>query len=67
MKRESQTKQIVRFLAQGGKLTSYQAFELFGCTRLAARIYDIKQAGLIIKKKNVFTNGNKTHFSEYYI
>ena len=47
---ETQTKQILEHLKKYGSITSKQAFILYGCTRLSARIYDFRKLGY-----NIFT------------
>lgn len=58
-----QNKQILEYLQSGKKLTPLEALNLFGCLRLGARIYDLKQKGFNITSKTVRKNG-KT-FAEY--
>lgn len=65
MKRETQTEEIRNYLENGGELTQLDVIRLFGCLRLGARIYDLKKAGMAIKKETVHEN-NK-HFAKYYI
>ena len=40
--KESQTRKIARHLLNGHAITQMQALRLYGCLRLASRIYDIK-------------------------
>jgi len=42
MSYESQCVKILRHLAAGQTLTARQASQMYGCDRLSARIYDIK-------------------------
>ena len=42
------------------------AYEQFGCTRLAARIYDLKQMGHAIGKYTI-VRPNKKRYAEYYL
>jgi len=65
----SQNEKILRFLQSGGRITSLMSYELWGCTRLASRIHDLKTAGHLIKSetitvKNRYGQGNIT-VSEY--
>lgn len=46
-----------------GPLTSMQAFRELGCTRLSARIWDLRRQGYDISSP-VKTSG-KAHFAEY--
>jgi len=46
---ESQNAQIAKYLKQGGRLTSGLALDLFGSSRLAARIKDLRRLGMDIQ------------------
>lgn len=39
---DNQTQLIRMHLLEGKSITNKKAFELFGCTRLSARIYDLR-------------------------
>lgn len=39
---------IINHLKEHGDITSMQAIKLYGCTRLAAKIYDLRKRGYII-------------------
>ena len=41
----SQNQKILKHLSSGRSLSPLQALGLFGCYRLAGRIYDLKRAG----------------------
>jgi len=41
----SQNQKILKHLSSGKSLSPLQALGLFGCYRLAGRIYDLKRAG----------------------
>jgi len=62
---KSQNARIAANLSNGKKLTGLQALRLFGCFRLASRVWDLREQGLDIKSKFITRNG-KT-FSQYYI
>ncbi len=62
MKR-SQSDQILAWLKRGRTITPLQALDKFGCFRLGARIYNLRQDGYNITKKFVKVNG-KT-FAKY--
>lgn len=36
---------ILNHIKTHGSITSKEAFELFGCTRLSARIFDLREKG----------------------
>lgn len=50
---DSQSAQILRHLNSVGPLTSMQAIDRFGCTRLAARVADLKAEGYDILTEKV--------------
>ena len=62
----SQNGQILKHLQSVGPLTSLDALTLFGCSRLAARIADLKNKGYPIRSRFVdLPNGKRV--SEYSI
>jgi len=61
----SQVARIIKYLGSGKGLTGLQALKMFGCFRLASRIYDIRQAGYTVESYRVKQNG-KT-FCKYFI
>ena len=65
-KRMSATDKIRAHLKRGRSITALQALEMYGCMRLGARIYDLKQSGMDIKKHTVeLRNGKRV--AEYYL
>ena len=64
---EAQNKQIFNWLKDQNRVNQLMAYEQFGCTRLAARIYDLKQMGHTIGKYTVVTPHNKKRYAEYYL
>lgn len=63
---EAHTYQIKEYLMCGGTLTQIDAIAKFGCFRLAARIYDIRKAGLDVHKIMVRTDQRRV-FAKYYL
>tara|TARA_R100001082_G_scaffold4772_4_gene3436 strand:+ start:4566 stop:4796 length:231 start_codon:yes stop_codon:yes gene_type:complete len=61
----SQNSEIKKYLNHGNRLTSLDAFNLFGCMRLASRINDLKKEGMLIGSKTI-TALNGKRYSEYY-
>ena len=64
----SQVKLIADHLVKYGSISSIEAIELFGCTRLSARIKDLRNAGWPITTdtasgKNRY--GHNTNFAVY--
>ena len=62
---ESQNRLIQAHLKQGNTITAMQALEMFSCFRLAARIKDLKDSGMIIDKAMV-KNDNDKHYALYW-
>ena len=62
---ETQNNQILNYLKKGNAITPLLALNLFGCFRLSARIYDLRQAGHKIISRTVSSNESDKHFSEY--
>ncbi len=55
--------QILNYLKTGKKLSPLEALKKFGCFRLGARIFDLKQKGHSID--TAFKTKNKKTFAEY--
>lgn len=67
MNTATQTLEILRALLRGERLTQLGAIRLFGCTRLGARIYDLKHDhGVNIESAMVRTAEGK-HVKEYWL
>jgi hypothetical protein len=65
-KRPTQAGRILRFLQDGHRLTPLDALELFGCFRLAARVYELRREGWVIVERTVETASGK-RIAEYSI
>ena len=63
---ESQNKQILKHLQAGHRLTPIDALNLFGCFRLAARVYDLRKLGHKINKEIMELEGD-VKVAEYYL
>ena len=63
----SQKKEILHYLENGHALTSREATIKFGCTRLAARIAEIKEDGYFIDTEmvRVPTRNQDTTVAQY--
>ena len=59
MKTESQTALIKGWLLNGHSLTTLEALTMFGCFRLAARIDNLRSAGLPIITEIVEVNDKR--------
>lgn len=63
---QSQNVRILSDLRKGVKITSIDAFVNYGCTRLAARIYDIKKEYLLSGEElEVELVGTKKRYAQY--
>tara|TARA_R100000742_G_C4278788_1_gene102071 strand:+ start:3428 stop:3628 length:201 start_codon:yes stop_codon:yes gene_type:complete len=62
---ESQNKQIKAYLKKGKSINAIQALEMFGCFRLAARIKDLKESGMVIDKAMIANEEGK-HYALYW-
>ena len=68
--KRTQCAQILAYFQQGGKLTELDALDQFGCERLSARVFDLRQAGIQIKSRwieRTTRNGQKKRYKEYFI
>ena len=61
----TQTAAIRAQLERGESITPLQALSLYGCFRLAARIFDLKAEGLTIDSNTITINGHE--FAEYFL
>lgn len=69
-KRLSQGDMIKIHLQKKGSITSWEAIKLYGCTRLSAKIYNLREEGFDIKtdyvtKKNRY--GYPVTFANYIL
>jgi hypothetical protein len=55
----SQNKLLLQYMKNGNDITPLKALKMFGCMRLASRIYDLKSAGWNIKSDFVLTSTGK--------
>ncbi len=60
---QTQSKKILSYLSSGRSLTPLTALKLFGCFRLSARIFDLKEAGH--KIVNIGETNDKKTFARY--
>ena len=65
-----QTQRILNYMQQFGGITQAEALQMCGCSRLAARIADLKSEGYAIKsirKSGTNRFGDKTSYCEYQL
>lgn len=62
---EAQNQMIINYLKTGKILTPLEALDMFGCLRLSARIYDLKDMGWPIHCERKPTDNGKIvgHYS----
>lgn len=63
---DSQAEQLLELMKAGRRLTALSALDRVGCFRLAARIYDLRRQGHVIKERTIETEGGKM-VSEYWM
>ncbi|MDB4454932.1 helix-turn-helix domain-containing protein [bacterium] len=61
---ETQTKMIKAHLDKGHSITAFEALKLYGCLRLASRMFDLKQSGYKFHKEMIIV-GNGKRVAEY--
>lgn len=52
-KRISQGEMIRKHIVKKRSITSWEAIKLYGCTRLSAKIYDLRAEGMNIKTDHI--------------
>lgn len=68
MAKRTQTGDVLAHLIKYGKITTYEAYQKYGCTRLPSRIYDYRKRGYEIEscsKKIKTRYGKVTTVAEY--
>lgn len=66
----TQCEQIINHITTRGSITSKEAFELYGITRLSGRIFDLRQRGYDIEtdpKTGKTRLGKKSRYGSYRI
>lgn len=56
---KAQSQMILEYMAQGHRISPLEALNKFGCLRLGARIYDLKNEGHNIITEIVSENGKR--------
>lgn len=56
---ESQNAKILAWLEDGNKITALDALRIFGCFRLASRVYDLRERGHNITKEMIIQPNGK--------
>ncbi len=66
----SQNGMILDYLQKGHTLTQAEAISLFGCYRLGARIYEIREQGFDVRREmeqRVNRFGENVRFARYWL
>ncbi|SCC08795.1 Helix-turn-helix domain-containing protein [Snodgrassella sp. R-53583] len=61
----TQTSQILEYMRAGNSITPLDALRKFGCMRLGARIYDLKQDGHVINTLMVKDEKSGVRYARY--
>ena len=68
MSRPTQMSDVLKYMLEGNRITSMQAIEMFGATRLSAIIFDLRKVGYNIKTHDIVSKnryGKTVTFAEY--
>lgn len=68
--RITQEQLVLRHLEDFGSITTWEAIQEYGITRLSDKIYILRNKGIHIESENITVKnryGNSTTFSKYYI
>ena len=52
----TQTEKVLKHLLRKGSITSWEAIEKYGITRLSARIFELRELGHEIKSHKIITS-----------
>ena len=70
MNTDAQTQLILRHLTKHKTITTHQAYDLYGITRLPSRIFDLREMGHkigMVWEYGVNRYGHPVKFGKYYI
>ena len=65
-----QREKVFNHLDRLGSITTKDAFEIYGITRLSAKIYELRKMGLIIdtvRERGFNRFGEPTNYARYYL
>lgn len=68
--RTSHKQRVLQFLLENGSITSWEAIQNFGNTRLSGTIFNLRKEGYNIVSENEETTnryGDKVIYSRYYL
>ena len=69
-KKKFKTQDVVKHLRTQGSITSVEAFELYGVTRLSSIIFNLRKKGYDIKTEDMIgkdRNGNTSQYAKYIL
>lgn len=69
-KKTTKLQKVLEHLQENGAITSIEAIDLYGATRLSAIIYNLRKKGYIIETKMLETidrYGNPCHYGRYVL
>lgn len=64
----TQNKEVMEHLLKHGHITSLEAFNRYGITRISARIFDLRKSGVAIETKQVTSrnrHGKLVTYADY--
>ena len=64
----NKTQQVIKHLKEKKSITSWDAFKMYGATRLSAIIFNLRERGYIIDDvwmEGVDRNGNNSRYVKY--
>lgn len=69
MTKDSQNSKVLEYMRNNKGITSLDAIRYIGCTRLSARIADLKKAGYAIDSRmvNVVSRNGRTKVKYYFL
>lgn len=70
MNTESQNQMVLSHMTKHKTITSIEAFECYGITRLSARIYDLRERGHkigMVWEESVNRYGTPVRYGKYFI
>lgn len=65
--KQTQQKMIAQYLKNGGRFTTLEAIELFGCLHPATRVLELKRQGMDIRTDIVTDPNTGKRFASYWL
>ena len=67
MQTESQKAAILKYMLDSNSISQAEAAEMFGCWRLGARCYDLREDGIKVETEMVTNIKTGKRFARYYL